>query len=180
MTMRLALIIAFTLVAAIGGSLPAAAHITDAVAGGWTAGLTHPLSGLDHALAMSAIGVWAAQIGQRSIWLLPLSFLAALAVGATAGMLGVALPGVEFGVAGSAAALGLLIALAIKPEITAGVSAVALFALFHGLVHGAELPSAASPVSYMAGFLAASTGIIAVGLLAGHALRNPVALSKSR
>lgn len=170
--MRSASIIAVALIAAVGGSFPAAAHVADAASGGWTAGLIHPLSGLDHVLAMSAIGAWAAQIGRRSAWLLPLSFIAALAVGATAGMLGVALPGVEFGVAGSAAALGLLIALAIRPEITAGILSTVLFASFHGLVHGAELPAAASPLFYTAGFLVASAAIVAFGLLTGFALRH--------
>ena len=108
--------------------------------GGLLAGIAHPLFGLDHVLAMVAVGVWAFQLGGRARWLVPASFVALMAVACGAGIAGVALPLVEAGIATSVLVLGLLIAFAVRVTPAFGAGIVALFAIFHGHAHGAEMP----------------------------------------
>ena len=139
-------------------SRSAAAHLLGAD-DGMLAGFAHPLLGVDHVLAMVAVGLWAAQTGGRAIWAVPLTFMATLAAGAWLGVGGFALPGVEAGVAASVLALGLLVALAVRLPVAAGMALTAAFALFHGHSHGTELPAMVSPLGYAAGFLVA-TGLL--------------------
>jgi len=136
------------------------------------AGFSHPLGGPDHLLAMVGVGLWAAQLGGRSIWALPLGFMSALAVGGALGMIGPPVPLVEPGILGSLIAIGLAVALAWRVHAAAGFALVAAFALLHGYAHGSEMPGTASALSYALGFLAA-TGLlhmtgIATGLVARH------------
>src|SRR5262245_36958102 len=121
-------------------SSAAFAHVGDHAAG-FTAGLAHPFSGLDHVLAMVAVGLWAAQLGRPAAWLLPLAFPAVMALGAVAGLSGVGLPALEIALAGTVLALGLVIAFALRPSLAASVGLIAAFALVHGYSHGAELPA---------------------------------------
>jgi len=153
--------------------LPAEAHLLNASSAGAAQGLSHPFSGLDHILAMVAVGLWAAQTGRRALWVLPLVFPLAMAVGGLLGMGGVALPGIETGIGASVALLGLLIALAARPSLPAAIGLVALFAIFHGHAHGTELPQAVSPVLYGLGFIAATALLHMIGLGIGRALKRP-------
>src|SRR3990172_12300295 len=112
------------------------AHTFGAEGASFYQGFIHPLSGLDHLLAMLAVGMWAAQAGGRARWLIPAAFVAMLALGGGMAMLGWTLPQVELGIAASVAVLGLLIAGAAKTPLWLGVSIAGLFALFHGHAHG--------------------------------------------
>lgn len=153
--------------------LPAEAHLLNASSAGAAQGFSHPFSGLDHILAMVAVGLWAAQIGRRALWVLPLAFPLAMAVGGFLGMGGVTLPGIENGIGASVALLGLLIALAARPALPAAIGLVALFAIFHGHAHGTELPQAASPLLYGLGFLSATALLHMFGLGIGQLLKLP-------
>ncbi|MCC7274062.1 MAG: HupE/UreJ family protein [Alphaproteobacteria bacterium] len=146
--------------------LPAAAHVGGDL-GGLAAGLLHPLTGLDHLLAMVAVGLWAGQSGRPAVWLLPIVFPAVMAAAAAAGAAGLALPGVEVGIAASLAALGLLVALALRASPAVRAVAVGLFALVHGHAHGTELPDAAHPLLFGAGFVAATLLLHLVGIALG-------------
>ncbi len=150
--------------------MPAAAHTGAGTAGGFVAGLLHPVSGLDHLLAMVAVGIWGAFLGAPLIWVLPVAFPLMMVVGGVLGIAGVPLPHVEVGIALSVIILGLAIASAWRAPIPVAVAIVATFALFHGHAHGTELPKAAAPAAYAAGFVI-STGLlhiagIGIGLLA--------------
>lgn len=134
---------------------------------GLAAGLMHPFSGLDHLLAMVAVGLWAAQGGGRKVWLLPATFMSMLAVGACAAMQWQSLPLVEAGIATSVLALGLLIALSLRFPVMLSVAVTALFGLLHGYAHGLELPQSAAPVAYALGFLAATASLHLSGIAVG-------------
>jgi urease accessory protein len=148
---------------------PALAHETEGVAGGLLSGLTHPLFGLDHVVAMVAVGLWGGQLKQPAIWLLPVTFPLVRAFGGVLGARGAPLPGVEIGIAISAVVLGVAVAAFFKPPLWVAAVVVGAFAIFHGHAHGAELPESATPLAYGAGFVI-STGLlhasgIAIGLL---------------
>lgn len=137
-------------------------------------GFGHPLGGLDHLLAMVAVGLWAAQLGGRARWALPAAFLTALAAGAALGASGGVFGGLEQGIAASVLVLGLLVVTAARLPLAAGVILSAVFALFHGVAHGAEMPAAASGAAYGLGFLAATALLHAAGLgLGALAARAP-------
>jgi urease accessory protein len=136
---------------------------------GLAAGLAHPLSGIDHVLAMLAVGILAAMVGGRALWALPAAFLGMMALGGLLGMAQVGLPAVETGIALSVLVLGLAIAFRRVPGTAAAAAIVGAFALFHGHAHGAELPAMASGATYALGFLAATAQLHAVGLGAGLA-----------
>jgi urease accessory protein len=143
--------------------------------GGYLAGLMHPFTGLDHLLAMLAVGVWAAQLGGRAKWLVPASFIACMAVAASVGMSGIAFPLVESGIATSMLLLGLLIAFSIKLPIALSASIVGLFAVFHGYVHGAEMPLLSTPWLYGIGFVLSTAALHGTGLLLGQRLHKQAA-----
>jgi urease accessory protein len=138
---------------------PALAHTKGGEAAGLAAGLTHPVSGLDHVLAMVAVGLWGAQLGPPAIWLLPVAFPMIMALGGTLGLLGVHLPGVEIGIALSAIGLGAAVLFEAKPKLAAAAALVGFFAIFHGHAHGTELPVGANGLLYSIGF------VVATGLL---------------
>lgn len=137
------------------------AHEGGGTAAGFAAGFLHPLSGLDHVVAMIAVGLWGAQLGPPALWLLPVTFPLTMAMGGFLGLVGVALPGVEIGIAASAILLGLMVALEARPPLPAAAFLVAVFALFHGHAHGTELPPGESGLGYSVGF------VVATGLLHG-------------
>ena len=145
------------------------AHNPAGIAGGFASGLLHPLTGIDHILAMVAVGIWGAQLGAPAIWALPVAFPLVMSVGGSLGVRGVFLPGVEIGIAASALLLGFMIFRAARPPLYAAALLVGFFAIFHGYAHGTELPNAANPLAYGVGFVLA-TGLlhvsgIAIGLL---------------
>ena len=155
--------------ALLAAAAPALAHTNRDVGAGLLSGLLHPLTGLDHLLAMVAVGIWGTQLGSPAIWLLPLTFPLVMSFGGVLGVRAVPLPAVEIGVAGSAAVLGVMILLSARPLLSVAAGIVGAFAIFHGHAHGAELPAAAEPLAYGLGFVLV-TGLlhgagIAIGLL---------------
>jgi urease accessory protein len=148
---------------------PAAAHSFGAQGAGFAAGFGHPLLGLDHLLAMVAVGLWAAQLGGRAIWQVPASFVGALALGASLALAGVAIPAVEPGIMASLLAMGLLVAFAVRLPAAVGTALVAVFAVCHGHAHGTEMPMAATPLLYGAGFVLATTALHVLGVALGWA-----------
>jgi urease accessory protein len=150
----------------------AQAHPGHAETSGFAAGLAHPAAGLDHLLAMVAVGMWGAQLGGRSVWIMPAVFLAAMAIGGGAGMAGIALPGVALGILASVLVLGVLLAAAVRLPLGAGALAVGLFAIFHGAAHGAEMPAESGLLAYCAGFLIATALLHAAGIGLGLAAQK--------
>ena len=136
-------------------------------AGGFTDGLAHPFSGLDHVLAMVAVGLWASQLGRPAFWILPLTFPAVMALGAATAFGGTALPSIEVALAASVLVLGAVIAFGLRPSLVASVAVIAGFAFVHGYAHGSELPAAASALAYGAGFVGATFVLHAIGLALG-------------
>jgi urease accessory protein len=147
--------------------LPAWAHVQQGQAAGFLNGLRHPVSGLDHVLAMVAVGLWGAQLGAPAIWLLPVTFPLVMAFGGFLGLVGVPLPGVEVGVAASAILLGSMVAAEARPPLGLAAAVVAFFAVFHGHAHGTELPAGQSGLLYSVGFVIATGCLHATGIAVG-------------
>ena len=147
------------------------AHTGVGDASGFLHGLSHPLGGLDHVLAMVAVGLYAAMIGGRALWLVPATFVGAMALGAALGAAGISDPFVEIGIAMSVVMLGLAVALRVNLPMITTIALVGLFAIFHGHAHGAEIPQDVSGYAYAAGFMLATALLhcagIALGLAAG-------------
>lgn len=133
---------------------------------GLVAGISHPLGGLDHLLAMLAVGLWAAQQKGAARWALPCTFVGTMLIGGLLGFEGLALPALESAIAASVFALGLAVALVVRPPLFVAMAATALFAMFHGVAHGLELPEMSSPWGYAMGFVAATAALHAVGYAA--------------
>lgn len=148
---------------------PAAfAHIGGGdVAGGFLSGLAHPVFGPDHVIAMVAVGLWGAQLGQPAIWVLPVTFPLVMAFGGVLGLLGVPLPAIEIGIAVSAIVLGAMVMLAARPPLWIAAVLVGAFAIFHGYAHGAELPQWANALAYSLGFVVATGSLHGFGILIG-------------
>jgi urease accessory protein len=137
--------------------------------GGFVSGILHPLTGLDHVVAMFAVGLWGAFLGAPAMFALPIVFPVVMALGGALGIAGVPLPGIETGIACSGIVLGCMVATAARPPIWIAAVIVGVFAIFHGYAHGAEMPHVANPLTYAIGFVLA-TGMlhlagIAFGLL---------------
>jgi urease accessory protein len=148
-------------------AFPAQAHVESGQAAGLRAGLWHPISGLDHVLAMISVGLWGAQLGAPAIWLLPVTFPLVMALGGFLGLIGIPLPGVEIGVALSTLMLGLMVACEIRPSVAIAAILVGGFAIFHGHAHGTELPPGASGLAYSIGFVVATGCLHLVGITFG-------------
>lgn len=161
-------------VALLLATLPALAHVQEGQAAGFLTGLAHPVSGLDHVLAMVAVGLWGAQLGVPAIWLLPVTFPLVMAFGGFLGLVGIPLPGVETGVALSALALGLAVATSWRPPLAIAALMVAAFAVFHGHAHGTELPAGQSGLTYSIGFVMATGLLHLAGISIGLIHRWPV------
>src|SRR5271165_126426 len=131
------------------------------------AAFPHPISGLDHVLAMVAVGLWGAQLGSPAIWLLPVAFPLVMAFGGMLGLLGVPLPGTEFGIAASAIMLGAAVMLKLRPPLAVAALLVGFFAIFHGYAHGSELPPGENGLLYSLGFVIATGCLHAVGITIG-------------
>lgn len=161
-------------VACLAFAAPALAHEGAGVGGGFISGLTHPILGWDHVVAMVAVGLWGAFLGAPAIWLLPVVFPIVMTLGGALGVLGVPLPAVETGIAASAVVLGLLVALAVRLPLSAAAVIVGAFAVFHGHAHGAELPLAANAFAYTVGFVIATGLLHLAGIAFGMLVRWPV------
>ena len=148
------------------------AHVGIGETSGFLRGMGHPLSGIDHICAMVAVGLWASQMGGRSLWLIPLTFLFVMATGGLLGMSGVTLPFVEQGITASVLILGVFIAAAIRMPLAASVTLVGLFALCHGHAHGAEMPASASGLQFAMGFVLATAVFQALGIGLGVAMQK--------
>jgi urease accessory protein len=150
------------------------AHIESAQATGFVTGLQHPWSGLDHVLAMIAVGLWGAQLGNPAIWVLPVTFPLVMALGALLGLLGIPLPGIEIGIAASAILLGAMVVAEARPKLIVAALLVGFFAIFHGHAHGTELPAGQSGMLYSMGFVIATGILHGIGIALGLVHRWPV------
>jgi urease accessory protein len=143
---------------------PAIAHVGHGSTTSFTAGLGHPLGGLDHVAVMVMVGLWAGLKGGRALWVWPAVFVGVMLVGGIVGMEGVPVPFVEPGILASVVALGLLVALAVDLPVAVGAGILAMFALFHGHAHGSEVADALNGVEYMAGFALATAALHLAGI----------------
>lgn len=161
-----------TALAATAILLPQAAlaHTGVGDTNGFAHGFMHPIGGVDHVLAMVAVGILAAQLGGRAIWLVPAAFVGMMVVGGAIGMSGVDIPFVEIGIALSVVVLGLAVALGLNLPLVAAMALVGFFAIFHGHAHGAEMPETASGLGYGIGFVLATALLHAAGVGIGLAI----------
>ncbi|MBL8582142.1 MAG: HupE/UreJ family protein [Rhizobiaceae bacterium] len=165
--MRIAMRTGILTVAAALAPTLAHAHTGVGSTSGYMHGFSHPIGGLDHVLAMVAVGVFAAFLGGRALWLVPAAFVAMMAVGGVLGIEGVAVPFVEAGIAASVVVLGLTIAFRWSPPTAFAMALVGVFAIFHGHAHGAEMPLDASGLSYAIGFMLATALLHIAGIALG-------------
>jgi urease accessory protein len=162
-------------VAALAALVPTAAmaHTGVGDVGGFAHGFWHPITGLDHVLAMVLVGMLAWQLGDRALWLVPATFVLVMAVGGALGVAGVAIPLVELGIALSVVVLGAAVAFGIRAPVAVAMGLAGLFAIFHGHAHGAEMPVDASGLVYGIGFMIATAALhlggIGLGYLVGAA-----------
>jgi urease accessory protein len=159
--------IVLTILLILGWAQFAWAHVEGGQAAGFITGLQHPWSGLDHVLAMIAVGLWGAQLGSPSLWLLPIAFPMMMAVGAMMGLVGIPVPGVEVGIALSAIVLGSMILGEVRPKLALAIAMVGIFAIFHGHAHGTELPEGQSGLLYSMGFVIATGCLHGLGVALG-------------
>lgn len=155
----------------LAAAAPAFAHLNPEEHGSFMAGFSHPLFGFDHILVMVAVGLWAAQIGGRALWIVPSAFVGTMAVGFALALIGTDLPFVEPAILASVIALGLLVAMAIRLPVSASAAIVGVFALFHGHAHGGELGTAGA-LQFGIGFVIATALLhmagIGLGITAGR------------
>jgi urease accessory protein len=151
----------------------AQAHVEQGQAVGFITGLEHPWSGLDHVLAMIAVGIWGAQLGNPAIWVLPITFPMVMSFGAMMGLLGIPLPGIEVGIAVSAILLGAMVLGEVRPKLVVAAILVGIFAIFHGHAHGTELPAGQSGLLYSMGFVIATGVLHGIGISIGLIHRWP-------
>jgi urease accessory protein len=146
------------------------AHVGVGETSGVAHGFLHPVSGIDHTLAMVAVGLFAAHLGARSLWLVPLSFVAMMAFGGVLGTAGIGLPFAEIAIGLSVVVLGIILAARVNPPAAIAMALVGLFAIFHGHAHGAEMPETASGLAYGVGFILATALLHAIGIGVGMLL----------
>ena len=150
----------------IGSPGPALAH-TGGMIGGLESGLLHPITGLDHVVAMIAVGLWGGILGRPAAWLLPVIFPLAMAISGAAAIAGVPLVGTETGIAVSGIVLGLMVLFVARPPLWVSMIMVGVFAIFHGHAHGLELPEAVNPAFYALGFVVATGLLHLAGIVIG-------------
>lgn len=173
--MRTLTLRALALAVPLFSAAPALAH--GGHAEGFAAGLAHPLLGVDHLLAMLAIGIWAGIGGMARAWVVPAGFLGGMAAGIGLGLI-LALPGgIEHGIAATVLALGLALALALPARAAIALPVAVVFGLLHGSVHGAEIGGAAGATSF--GMLAASAALLALGVLIGRVATARIFLARA-
>lgn len=146
---------------------------------GLESGFVHPLTGLDHLLAMIAVGLWASQIGRRALWAVPLSFVGCMSLGGIAEFAGISIPLVEPGILASLFVFGLLIAIGFQWPTWAAATIAGLFAICHGAAHASEMAAGESAIVYSIGFVLATSLLhlagIGLGLLASRSF-TPIAV----
>jgi urease accessory protein len=157
----------FAVATAILTPAVAFAHTGVGDTSGFVHGFGHPISGLDHILAMTMVGVFAWQLGGRALWLVPMTFVLIMTVGGALGIAGIGVPFVEVGIALSVVVLGAIVAFNVKAPAAVAMGLVGLFAIFHGHAHGAEIPQDAGGVTYAAGFMIAAAVLHLTGITAG-------------
>jgi urease accessory protein len=140
------------------------AHVQERAAAGFLTGFVHPISGLDHVLAMVAVGLWGAQLGAPAIWVLPVAFPLVMAMGGMLGLIGVPVPGIEYGIAASAILLGAAVLFEVRASLVVTALLVGVFAIFHGHAHGTEVPPGQSALLYSMGFVIATGCLHALGI----------------
>lgn len=146
---------------------PALAHQETGSITGIISGLYHPVSGMDHVLAMISVGLWGAQLGAPAVWVLPVAFPMVMAFGGMLGLMGIPVPGIEIGIAVSALVLGSLILTEGRPPLWVAALIVGFFAIFHGHAHGTELPMGSSGLLYSIGFVVATGTLHGLGITMG-------------
>lgn len=149
------------------------AHVEQGQAAGFFVGLQHPWSGFDHILAMIAVGLWGAQLGNPALWVLPVTFPMVMSFGAMMGLLGIPVPGIEIGIAVSAILLGTMVLAEMRPKLVIAAVLVGFFAIFHGHAHGTELPAGQSGLLYSMGFVIATGVLHGIGIAIGLVHRWP-------
>jgi urease accessory protein len=149
------------------------AHAPEGAGGGFLTGFLHPIMGFDHLVAMVAVGLWGAFLGDRALWILPIVFPSIMAVGAALGIVGLEIPLVEFVIALSGVVLGASIALRFKAPLAIAMVLVGIFAIFHGYAHGTEMPGQISAITYGAGFVIGTGLLHLAGIAIGFATRLP-------
>jgi urease accessory protein len=169
--------LAIAAIAFVAATAPAFAHLDPTENGSFLAGFSHPLFGLDHILAMVAVGLWAAMIGGRAVWIVPTAFVGTMVAGFLLALLDAPLPFVEPGILASVVVLGLLVAAAVNVPAALGAVLVGAFALFHGQAHGGEIGVAAA-APYLLGFAIATTLLHCAGIALGLALGSGVGLGR--
>ena len=140
------------------------AHTGVGSTSGFLHGFEHPITGLDHILAMVMVGILAWQLGGRALWLVPTTFVVVLAVGGALGIAHIDVPFVELGIALSVIVLGAVVAFGVKAPLAAAMALVGFFAIFHGHAHGAEMPEDAGGLAYGVGFMLATALLHLVGI----------------
>jgi urease accessory protein len=167
--MKRIMMIPTVLLAYLAATASAFAHVGVERTHGFAHGFLHPIGGFDHVLAMVAVGLCAAQLGGRALWLIPMTFVAIMALGGFVGMSGIEIPFIETGIAASVVVLGLMVAFQASLPIGVAVGLVGFFALFHGYAHGLEMPVDASMLGYALGFMSATATLHILGIGIGNA-----------
>jgi urease accessory protein len=170
--MRNSLQTSAVLVGTLLAASPAFAH-SGGVIGGLQSGLLHPVTGLDHVVAMVGVGLWGGILGGAHVWKLPVIFPVVMAMAGALGALGVPVPGIETGIALSGVVLGLLVLFMVRLPGAAAAAIVGAFAVFHGHAHGTELPLAANPLTYALGFVVATGALHLAGIAFGLLMKWP-------
>jgi urease accessory protein len=153
-------------------AMPALAHTGSHAASGFGNGFAHPFGGLDHTLAMVAVGLFAAVLGGRALWALPATFASIMLIGGVMGFIGIEIPAVEAGIALSVVIFGAALAARIRCRISVAMMLTGIFAIFHGYAHGAEMPMEAAAAHYCLGFVSATVLLHGVGLAIGIVLSH--------
>jgi urease accessory protein len=153
-------------------AMPALAHTGSHAASSLVDGFAHPFSGLDHTLAMVAVGLFAAVLGGRALWAVPASFVSMMLVGGFMGLLGIEIPAIEAGIALSVVIIGAVLAAGSRCLISGAMTLTGIFAIFHGLAHGMEMPPEAAAALYCLGFVSATALLHGMGLTIGLVLGN--------
>jgi hydrogenase/urease accessory protein HupE len=142
-------------------------RLTDTTIVDLTSGFSHPLDGWDHLVTMLAVGIWAAQLRGKAIWLLPLTFVGVMSLGGISGAAKyLAVPSAEVLILLSCLVFSVLIIRKIRFDTKINVLIVAFFAFFHGYAHGQEISASASLISYTLGFMVATLLLHGAGILA--------------
>ncbi len=140
----------------------------EGIYGSFKAGISHPVLGLDHLLAMVSVGVISHQMGGRAIWTVPATFVVVMAFGGVLGMIDIGLVSIELGIALSVVVLGIAIAANAQISNALIYLFVAMFAIFHGYAHGLEIPQLATSWSYVIGFMAGTAFLHILGVYLGR------------